>query len=192
MFKKPTFQDVGLIEHEHIVAGRVSRHHCKSTDNQGVEHSATFWNIHNFELANPERKLINERILQDKRKVDAAPTQHTLWVVGDFNFPQEGKHEYAIRRPDQPKSHVVNHVRWQRAERKGWFALGELTEVTAAGHSHFWQPNQTYSAIDRIFVGAPNWMFLRLQGDARVVGDPAKLVARRTTATFSDSICQMH
>ena len=113
--------------------------------------------------------------------MDAAPTQHTLWVVRDLKFSQEGKHEYAIRGPDQPKSHGVNHVRRQRVQRKGWFAFGELTEVTAAGHSHFWQPNQTYSAIDRIFVGSPSWMFLRLQGDARVVGDLANLVARRVS-----------
>ena len=67
---------------ESVVAGRVSRSRMAKDGKQCI-----IWNVHNYELPADARRETNRRIEEDRLAAQRDPSNVSLWVGGDFNFP---------------------------------------------------------------------------------------------------------
>ena len=156
--------------YEEIIPGRVL-----ATLWGNKHRSSVYINVHDFGFDADDKRHIRSRIMFLCSRAIRSPSNHSAWILGDFNFVNRNEFRCRVRTPDHPGTAGEGNRFWEKL-------LGAFTDLSPDDFTHLANDGQSLSRIDYVFTSLPAWQLAGTHMHAKVTDELATLAARR----FSD------
>jgi len=137
-----------------VVPGRVLRTTWTDGPKQWIH-----WNVHNYDLSDPDLRRVESLFRRDTLAAAAAPALVSLVAAGDRNFPHDGASRTRLSDSDDHDAQRLRHHAPPRLHR----LLAPLTFLQGPEYTHFAAAPASLANLDRIYVSYPRWQLLQLQ-----------------------------